>query len=111
MQNNRDSRRNNVASKEQQVRDNRDPRKVYGIEYPDAYPKLTMEIGKKIVAHCTRYRIRNKRICAWYADWEDFCSDWCDEVGYTRTQARELLHGGRGEFMQIKGFGILRFDM
>ena len=49
-------------------------------------------------------------ICAWYSDWEDFCSDWCDDCGYTMTEARKLYHGGIGEFMKLPdGNGIVRF--
>lgn len=64
---------------------------------------------KKINRHCKRFNTNS--ICAWYSDWEDFCSDWCHEIGYTRTQARELLHGGKGEFQILKNIGILRYEI
>ena len=39
-----------------------------------------------------------------------FCSDWCNEYGYTRTEARKIYHGGIGEFMKLpEGNGIIRF--
>lgn len=69
--------------------------------------KLTDVEIKVIEKHMTRFNL--KSVCAWYYDWEDFCSDWCDEVGYTRKEARELLHGGIGEFKMITSIGILRF--
>lgn len=34
-----------------------------------------------------------------------------DDCGYTRTEARQLLYGGKGEFMILKNFGILRFSL
>lgn len=62
-----------------------------------------------IEKHCKRYSVST--VCAWYQDWDDFCSDWCDEIGYTKTQARKLLHGGKGEFKVIHDVGILRFEI
>lgn len=81
------------------------------IDYVEKYigRKLTKEELKKIESHCKRYN--TLRICAWYADWNDFCSDWCDNIGYSKKEARELLHGGRGEFKTINSIGILRFDI
>ncbi len=79
------------------------------IDYLSKYIQVTDELKVKIIAHANRYKILPK-ICAWYADWEDFCSDWCDECGYTRTEARKLYHGGVGEFMNLPdGNGIIRF--
>lgn len=68
-------------------------------EYLRQYIKLTDTIKQKIEAHAARYHIKAE-ICAWYSDWEDFCSDWCDICGYSRTEARKLYHGGIGEFMK-----------
>lgn len=53
-------------------------------EYLRQYIKLTDTIKQKIEAHAARYHIKAE-ICAWYSDWEDFCSDWCDICGYSRT--------------------------
>lgn len=40
---------------------------------------------------------------------EDFFSDWCS-IGYSRTEARKLMHGGHGEFMKLPdGLGYIRF--
>lgn len=79
------------------------------IDYLSRYIKITDKIKQKIEKHAQRYNIRAE-ICAWYLDWEDFCSDWCDDCGYTRTEARKLLHGGIGEFMYLPdGYGIVRF--
>lgn len=78
-------------------------------EYLSQYIKFDETIEKAINNHKKRYSECGE-VCAWYADWEDFCSDWCDECGYTRTQARELLHGGKGEFMELPNCnGIIRF--
>lgn len=79
------------------------------IKYLSNYISLTKEIKKKIERHAKRYRIKAE-ICAWYQDWKDFCEDWCDDIGYTRTEARNLLHGGIGEFMFLpNNLGIVRF--
>ncbi len=79
------------------------------IKYLSNYINLTEGIKSKIEKHAKRYGIKEE-ICAWYEDWEDFCSDWCDEIGYTKTEARKLLHGGVGEFMCLPDrFGIVRF--
>lgn len=81
------------------------------INYLNQYINVTKEIEGKIEKHAERYGIE-AAICAWYEDWEDFCSDWCSEnIGYTRTQARKLLHGGIGEFMFLPyNLGIVRFS-
>lgn len=72
--------------------------------------EITDEVVQAISRHYNRY-YKYTRICAWYRDWEDFCSDWCDGVGYTRTQARKLLHGGKGQFMKLPGNkGIVMFS-
>lgn len=79
------------------------------MQYLSNYISVTDQVKSKIESHAKRYNIAAK-ICAWYADWEDFCSDWCDDLGYTRTEARKLLHGGQGEFMLLpKNLGIVRF--
>ena len=78
-------------------------------KYLGQYINITSEIEQKINKHAKRYEI-NPTICAWYKDWEDFCSDWCTNIGYTRTQARKMLHNGIGEFMCLPyGYGIIRF--
>lgn len=81
------------------------------IKYLSRYIDLTDEIKEKIEKHANRYGIKAE-ICAWYSDWDDFCSDWCDELGYTRTQARAIFHGGIGEFMKLPDEnGIIRFSI
>lgn len=81
------------------------------ILYLSKYINVTDDIKMRIETHARRYRIEPK-ICAWYKNWEDFCSDWCIGQGYTRTQARKLLHGGIGEFMELSdGLGIVRFTL
>ena len=80
------------------------------IAYLSGYIKVTEEIKQKIETHAKRYGIKAE-ICAWYQDWKDFCSDWCSpNIGYTKTEARKLLHGGIGEFMYLPNeLGIVRF--
>lgn len=80
-------------------------------KYLDQYITVTDIILAKIRRHAKRYQI-SAEICAWYADWEDFCSDWCKNLGYTRTEARKILHGGNGEFMKLsEEKGIVRFAL
>lgn len=64
---------------------------------------------KAINRHMKKYNV--SRICAWYEDWNDFCSDWCDEIGYSKSEARKKLHNGSGEFQTIKCLGILRYSI
>lgn len=75
------------------------------------YVHVTEKIENAIIKHAKKYGIKPE-ICAWYANWEDFCSDWCDQCGYTRTQARKIFHGGIGEFQTLpNGKGIVRFSI
>ena len=64
---------------------------------------------KKIESHMKRFNLQE--VCAWFSDWKDFCTDWCDDLEYTKTEARNRLHGGAGEFQIIKTLGILRFTL
>lgn len=82
---------------------------MYKISDIDDYQdRLTQEQAQALIKHCNRYEIKPV-ICAWYDDWEDFCSDWCSEnIGYTKTQARKLLHGGKGEFKIFSNDEIVR---
>lgn len=81
------------------------------MDYLGRYVDMTDEIKGQIAEHARKHGLEQE-ICAWYKDWDDFCSDWCDSVGYTKTQARELLHDETGEFMFLPGnAGIIRFAM
>lgn len=64
----------------------------------------------KIDRHVKRYGLSGD-VCAFYADWEDFCIDWCNPpISYTRTEARKLLRNNPGEFMVLPyQLGIIRF--
>ncbi len=76
-------------------------------DYLSKYMNVTDDIKKKISRHCKRYSIEED-ICAWYKDIEDFFDDWC-KIGYTRTEARSVLHGNIGEFMIFSNGNIIRF--
>lgn len=79
------------------------------VEYLNKHINLTREIKQKIEKHARKYSIK-ATICAWYSDWKDFCSDWCDNCGYTKAEARQILHGGIGEFLILPNkCGIVRF--
>lgn len=78
-------------------------------KYLSQYILLSDKVTKAIMKHSKRYGIKAE-ICAWYSDMEDFFSDWC-AIGYTRTQARKLFHGGVGEFQTLpEGEGIIRYS-
>lgn len=77
------------------------------LEYLQQYSIISEETENKIKRHCKRYSLKPD-ICAWYRDMQDFFSDWC-ELGYTKTEARKLLHSGSGEFQIINDFGIVRY--
>lgn len=77
---------------------------VYLSQYIELSDKTVLAIGK----HAMRYALHTD-ICAYYKDMEDFFSDWCS-IGYSRTEARKLMHGGHGEFMKLPdGLGYIRF--
>ena len=59
--------------------------------------------------HCTKYHLA-PIVCAWYENLEDFFSDWC-AIGYTRTEARKILHCGKGEFQTFKNGNIIRYSI
>lgn len=78
--------------------------KKYLSQYIALTDKVLLAIGK----HAMRYQIPCE-ICAHYTDMEDFFSDWC-ALGYSRTEARKLMHEGNGEFMRLPDdFGYVRF--
>ena len=71
---------------------------------------LTDDILLAIGKHAMRFQIPCE-ICAHYTDMEDFFSDWT-ALGYSRTEARKLMHGGIGEFMKLPaGAGYVRFAL
>ena len=80
------------------------------INYLKQYMIVNNTIEQKINKHAKRYKIA-PNVCAWYCNYEDFCEDWCDNCGYSRTEARKLLHGGRGEFLVLENGNILRFSL
>lgn len=77
-------------------------------DYLSQYVALTDSIILAIGKHAMRYALHGD-VCAYYTDLEDFFSDWTS-IGYTRTEARELLHGGKGEFFKLPdNLGYIRF--
>lgn len=79
-------------------------------KYLSQYIELTDDILLAIGKHAMRYQIPCE-ICAHYTDMEDFFSDWT-ALGYSRTEARKLMHGGSGEFMKLPaGAGYVRFAL
>lgn len=82
------------------------------IEYLSQYIHVDDDLMNKLNKHISRYNLSGE-ICAYYSDWEDFCSDWCSEqIGYTRTEAKKLLHNNTGEFMILPcEKGIVRFSI
>jgi hypothetical protein len=80
---------------------------MYKVTDIDDYQnRLTEEQKDKLIKHCNDYNIKPE-ICAWYDDLEDFFSDWCN-IGYKRTEARELLNSNKDEFCKFKNGEIVR---
>lgn len=73
----------------------------YGIDVDD-------KLITKLKRHQKRYGFKDLDICAYYDNIQDFYDDWTS-IGYTKTEARKLLHGGQGEFMILNTGGIIRF--
>lgn len=86
----------------------------YEIKDIDDYKnQLTEDEKKLVVRHANKYQ-RKPDICAWYDDWDDFCSDWVETYNYTKSQARDLLNGkceNAGEFKILKSGKIIRFSI
>ena len=80
------------------------------INYLNQYKKVTEKVKRKIENHAKKYNIDCK-ICAWYKDRKDFYSDWCDGLHYTKEEARQLIKENKEEFLTIRNFGIVRFEM
>ena len=77
-------------------------------EYLSRYITITEDLLLAIGKHAMRYVLKSD-ICAYYTDLEDFFSDWTG-IGYTRTEARVLLHSGMGEFFKLPdNLGYVRF--
>lgn len=77
-------------------------------EYLSRYITLTEDLLLAIGKHAMRYVLKSD-ICSYYTDLEDFFSDWTG-IGYTRTEARVLLHSGMGEFFKLPdNLGYVRF--
>ena len=81
------------------------------VDIKDNIYRLTEEEEKQVLKHCNKYSIKPE-ICAWYKDWDDFCYDWCEKLGYTKTEARKLLQGksgNEGEYKKFANGTIVRF--
>ena len=77
------------------------------LEYLSRHISLTESVIKAAEKHAKRYGLHV--ICAYYKDMEDFFSDWTG-IGYTRTEARQILHGRKGEFLKLpNNLGYVRF--
>jgi hypothetical protein len=72
--------------------------------------EITPSLITKIKKHKTMYHLESSEICAYYSDLNDFLDEWTS-LGYKRTEARKLLHGGQGEFMTLNTGEILRFAL
>ena len=79
-------------------------------EYLSLYITLTEDLLLAIGKHAMRYVLKSD-ICAYYTDLEDFFSDWTG-IGYTKTEARALMHEGTGEFYKLPdNLGYVRFTI
>jgi len=78
----------------------------------DYQNRLTDEQKDIVLEHCKENSIK-PIICAWYDDMDDFYSDWCDEVGYSKEYADALYSHGSdsGEFLSFSDKAIVRFSL
>lgn len=74
----------------------------------DYQNRLTDEQTEKVVAHANAFGI-DPNICAWYDDMDDFYSDWCDEIGYSKEEADALMCNNPDEFLTFEDGSIARF--
>jgi len=75
----------------------------------DYLNRLTDEQKETLIKHCNKYNIK-PIICAWYNDLEDFYSDWVDNIGYSKSEAKEklIMSNNKGEFKRFKNGSIVR---
>lgn len=74
----------------------------------DYQNRLTEKQKKTLLIHCNKHGI-NPEICAWYDNMEDFYSDWVNEVGYLKADAKNLLVvNDGGEFKKFRNGSIIR---
>jgi len=74
----------------------------------DYQNRLTKEQSDKVIEHCNEYDIK-PNICAWYDNLEDFYSDWCGELNYSKEEADSLLADNPNEFLTFSDGSIVRF--
>lgn len=74
------------------------------------YMNVTEKIHNIILRHCNRYDVEPD-IYACYSDWNDFCSHWCDGVGYTLEEINKIYHAGKGEFLTLNTGQIMQFGI
>jgi hypothetical protein len=72
----------------------------------DYQNRLSDEKIKKLLRHCNKHSIAPE-ICAWYDDMADFFEDWCG-IGYTKTQARDVMRNNKDEFCKFANGEIVR---
>ena len=81
---------------------------TYTLDVIDDYQNRLTESNKKLlIRHCNKHNI-TPVICAWYDNMQDFYSDWVDDLGYSKSQARELLSNNRDEFKIFSNKEIVR---
>lgn len=76
------------------------------VDIVDYQNRLTEKQKQKLIFHCNKYNI-NPEICAYYDNMEDFYSDWVDEVGYSKDEAKSLLIVNDGGEFKKFGNGLI----
>lgn len=70
--------------------------------------KMSVNIIEEMEQHTTNHDIE-PCVIAYYRNYEDFRHEWCDQLGYSESEADEILKSDSGEFQMIDDFGIIRY--
>ncbi len=73
----------------------------------DYQNRLTPEQKEILIKHSNTTQVPPV-ICAWYDDLNDFYSDWCDEIGYSKKEANAKLKDSFNEFIIFSDNSIIR---
>lgn len=80
------------------------------IKYLAAIVGMNTHIIEEMEQHTTSHDIE-PYVTAYYKDYEDFRHEWCNQLGYSESEASKILNADSGEFQIIDDFGIIRYAL
>ena len=80
------------------------------IQYLAAIVGMNTHIIEEMEQHTTSHDIE-PYVTAYYKDYEDFRHEWCNQLGYSESEASKILNADSGEFQIIDDFGIIRYAL